>query len=154
MNKKRLIIFILIICIIGIVSTFYVIKKNNQIRKSKEQIKEEEIERLNEYFKENYNYYIQEIAGYVSVGPRQVSVEELIQPRYFLVKNDGMAYSAGIDYFCFPSKDEAQVVFNKLKDGEKEKYYLISQSIMRVPEGNEKDYNMLQEAQTYFKNIN
>ena len=125
------------------------LKKEN--KKIEEQKIEEEIGRLNQYFREYHNYYLQKISAAVSIGPRQVSVEELTRPSYFLVEEDSLIYTHGMDCFSFSSREEAIKIWNQLNKEEKDKYCVISQSIIRISSNNEKDYHILQEARTYFE---
>jgi len=147
-----LIVSIITLFTLGIWGIKYKIEENRENVKIEEEKKREEIERVNKYFRENHNYYLQKISEAVSIAPRQISVNELKHPEYFLVEEDGLTYTNGMDYFSFHSKEKAIGIWNKLNAEEHGEYILISQSIIRIPNNNEKEEKILKVAQSYFEN--
>jgi len=142
-----------IIVVVSILGIGHKSKLSEEQRQTEEQQIKAEMKRVNQYFKENHNYYLQRIQPYISIGERRVGVKELRWPKYFLVEDDGLVYSSGMDYFPFASKKKAIKIWENLDEKKKENYLVVSQSIVRIDLNSEDEYRMLQNAQKHFEDV-
>lgn len=122
---------------------------------------DEEINRLSTYFEEEGTFRIYKRPRGVEWAPAIVSVDKLRHISYLLQSEDDMkktyTYSdgrtvpilTGKTLYPFETKKKALKHYNKLTDAEKEKYYIVSHSIVYIGSCSVEELEVLKMAASY-----
>ncbi len=135
------ILFILLIC--GIKYDITRVEKN-ELRK------EEEISRIEDYFKNDFEIY--KIPSWIERSPINTKVFKLQKYIYLLQTEEDKKRTilSGVPYWPFASRKEAVRYYAKLPEEERDWYMVISQSLVYIAYATEEERILLKEAAEYF----
>ena len=161
-TKKKRLICIVILCILGVVGIIIAIEKYNNAQEAEERAKaevqreetekgkEEEVKLLTQYFAEYTTYYFEAIPPPMSFALNE-RFRELTRPDYFLFRyrdENNIIGMNGYDAYIFSSREAGINMINRLEEEGIHNYRLISRTLFHMPP---EDDVVLEEAQKYFE---